>query len=50
MRDHLEATRVQVNKLDGMFTSVEGRATVAEALKAVGAYEAVLQQIARQLD
>lgn len=50
MRDHLEATKVEVNKLDGMFTSDEGKETVAETLKAVEAYEAVLQQIARQLE
>jgi methyl-accepting chemotaxis protein len=50
MRDHIDATKIEVNKLDGMFTSAEGKATVAEASKTVEAYEAVLQQIARRLE
>lgn len=50
MRDHLEATKVEVNKLDAVFTSAEGKETVADALKAVEAYGAVLQQIASQLE
>jgi methyl-accepting chemotaxis protein len=50
MRDHLEATRNEINKLGELVSDHDGRAAVTEALAAVEAYEAVVQQVARQLE